>query len=247
MKVGNIFVWGGVSMVCMLAGSFSVFAQQGAESLPGARSEQNVLIGKGTVYTLGKGDIVEITVRNQPEFSGTFEIGPDGKIQYSFIGDIYAESLTKEELRTIIVQELQKYIKTPEVSVAIAAYRSKVVYILGEVGRPGKYPLRGDSIPLREAIVEAGLPTRSAALRRIYIVKSDVEQPTYTKVDLYKLLYKGITKNNLDLLPGDIVVVPSTIPSEINRALTNLLSPIGRAREADVLRTYRWGASDDEE
>ena len=235
-----------VSILCGLMFGYVTYAQIPVESLPGAVSEQRPLIGKGKPYTLGKADVVEISVRNQPEFSGTFEIGPDGKIQYSFIGDIHTEGLTKEELSRIIEDRLQKYVKTPEVSVAISAYRSKVVYILGEVGRPGKYPLRGDSISLREAIVEAGLPTRAAALRRIYIVKSDIENPDYKKIDLYKLLYKGITKDNVDLVSGDIVVVPSTVPSEINRALTTLLSPVIRAREADVLRTHRWGASDEE-
>jgi polysaccharide export outer membrane protein len=238
--------WSVLSIVCGLMCTHVTYAQMAVESLPGAISEQKPLIGKGKPYTLGKTDVVEITVRNQPEFSGTFEIGPDGKIQYSFIGDIRAEGLTKEELKRVIEDRLTTYVKTPEVSVAISAYRSKIVYILGEVGRPGKYPLRGDSIPLREAIAEAGLPTRAAALRRIYIVKPDEENPSYRKIDLYKLLYKGITKDNVELVSGDIVVVPSTVPSEINRALTNLLSPVLQAREADVMRTYRWGASDED-
>jgi len=201
----------------------------------------------GESYSLGVADVINVTVRNQPEFSGDFEIGPDGNIQYSFIGDIYAEGLTKYELRDSIIKNLEKYVKTPEVSVSIIAYRSKVVYVLGEVRDPGRYPLRGDSIPLKDVIVEAGLPTRGAALRRIYIVKSDKENPSYKKIDLFKILYKGYTKENIDLVPGDIVVVPSTVPTEINRALSNFLAPVGRARDLDELRMYRWGASDDDD
>jgi len=189
---------------------------------------QEGAIGEGVHYTLGKDDVVQITVRNQPEFTGQFIVGPDGNIQYTFVGDVKAEGLTKEELKEKITSLLTKYVKVPEVSVSILAYRSKFVYILGEVGRPGKYPMKGDEISLRDALIQAGLPTRAAALRRVYVIQPDMTKPAYKKIDIYKLLYKGILKDNVTLGPGDLVVIPSTVPSEINRALTNLLSPITR-------------------
>lgn len=161
-------------------------------------------IGEGIVYTLGKEDIIEIMVRNQPEFSGKFIVGPDGKIQYTFVGDIQAEGLTKEELKKIITERLKKYVKIPEVSIAIVSYRSKNVYIFGAVRKPGKYPLKGDSISLRDAIVEAGLPIEDAALRRVYVIKLDKGKPTYKKVDLVKLLYKGQIEENIQLTSGDV-------------------------------------------
>jgi len=189
---------------------------------------QEGILGEGQHYTLGKDDVVEITVRSQPEFSGQFIVGPDGNIQYTFVGDIKAQGLTKEELKDKITSVLIKYVRAPEVSISIIAYRSKFIYVLGEVGRPGKYPMKGDAITLRDALTESGLPTRQAALRRVYVIKPDTRKPVYKKVDIYLLLYKGILKNNVTLSPGDLVVVPSTVPSEINRALTNLLSPITR-------------------
>jgi len=190
---------------------------------------QEGVLGEGQHYTLGKDDVVDITVRNQPEFSGQFIVGPDGNIQYTFVGDIKAQGLTKEELKDKIASVLVKYVRAPEVSISILAYRSKFIYVLGEVGRPGKYPMKGDAITLRDALTESGLPTRQAALRRVYVIKPDMTKPVYKKVDIYKLLYKGIMKDNVTLGPGDLVVVPSTVPSEINRALTNLLSPITRS------------------
>ena len=189
-----------------------------------------------TTYTLGKGDVVEITVREQEEFSGQFVIGPDGNIQYTFVGDVKAEGLDKNQLKDEITKKLEKFIKIPEVSVIIVAYRSKFIYMLGEVGRPGKYPMSGDAIKLRDAIVASGLPTRDAALRRVWVIKpSHAEKPIAKKVDIYKLLYKGDLKQDVVLEPGDLVVVSSTVPSEINRALTNLLSPITRAAVVEEL------------
>ncbi len=233
-------------MIIAAMGISGVWAQQTLGDMAVEQPAQRLLLGDGSPYTLGKTDVVEITVRNQPEFSGGYEIGPDGMIQYSFVGDIQAEGLTKNELRDVVVSSLERYVKTPEVSVTIAEYRSKNVYILGEVAHPGRYPLRGDSIALSEAIYEAGLPYYSAALRRVYVIKPDETSPEYRKIDLFKILYKGYTKNDIDLVPGDIVVIPSTVPTEINRALSNFLAPIGRARDMDELRMYRWGASDDD-
>ena len=221
MKVGRFLTFLLGIMVLSVFSSLVLAQEDKEEVFP------QVSIGEeaGT-YTLGKGDVVEITVRNQPEFSGQFAIGPDGNIQYKFVGDIKAEGLTKEELKEFLTKKLERYVKVPEVSVSIVAYRSKFVYILGEVARPGKYPMRGDTVSLRDAIIAAGLPTPDAALRRVYVIKPDTKKPVYRKVDIYLLLYKGILKDNLTLTPGDLVVVPSTIPSEINRALGRLLSPL---------------------
>lgn len=226
----------------ILAGiiSTNVFGQQLEQGQvqpesPAPAPEQQVVIGEARPYTLGNEDMLQITVRNQPEFSGNFIIGPDGMIQYTFVGDIHAAGLTKYQLREILKKELERFVKAPEVSITIASYKSKNVFILGEVARPGKYPMEGDSIPLRDAIASAGLPTREAALRRVYVIKFNAQGVTHRKIDLYALLYKGRLKYNLDLVAGDIVVVPSTVPSEINRALNTLLSPLLNAASVDAL------------
>lgn len=194
--------------------------------------------GETSNYTFGKGDVVDIQVRNNPEFSGNFVIGPDGNIQYTFIGDLKAEGLTKSQLKDLLTKELERYIKIPEVDVTVAAYLSKFVYILGEVGRPGKYPMQGDTVLLRDLLVGAGLPTREAALRRVIVVKPDPHHPKFRKVDIYKLLYKGILKDNFVLQPDQVVVVPSTVPAEFNRALKVLLDPFKQGKEAGELMDY---------
>jgi polysaccharide export outer membrane protein len=230
------FVFFLLNLVPIMAYALNEPAQEKekVEPSPGV-SEQPVIIGEATPYTLGNGDVLQITVRNQPEFSGQFVIGPDGKIQYTFVGDIEAAGLTKAQLKEKLIKELEKFVKVPEISIAIAIYNSKIVYVLGEVARPGKYPMKGDVISLRDAIAEAGLPTREAALRRIYIITYGPKKPTCRKIDLFALLYKGKLKYNIDLFPGDIVVVPSTVPSEINRALNTLLQPVFNAAAVDAL------------
>jgi len=221
----------------MLMTSVIVFAQDAsaviANDVPKPKLITDTAIGEAlSTYTLGKGDVVNISVRNQPEFSGEFVVGPDGKIQYAFVGDLEGEGLTKEQLKQAVEKKLEKFVKGADVSVTISANRSKFVYELGEVHSPGKYPMKGDKVSLREAVVAAGLPTPFAALRRIYVINPHELLPKARKIDLYRVLYKGILKDDIDLTPGDLVVIPSTVPSEINRALTNLLSPLSQAVDA---------------
>ena len=189
------------------------------------------LVGEGP-YTMGRDDMITIEVRNQPEFSGNFVVGPDGSIQYNYIGDVPVLGMTKYEVQQVLTKMLDKYIRVPQVTVTIIGYNSKAVYVIGEVNRPGKYLMRGDTIKLREAIVAAGLPTRTAALWRTHIVKPDLDNPMVRKINLKKILNKGQLRNDISLYPGEIIVVPSTVLHSVNMFLSDLLNPFTRAASA---------------
>ena len=192
------------------------------------------ILGDGP-YTLGRDDIIRISVRGQPEFSGDFIINFDGRIQYNYVGDVPIAGLTKYEVQQVIEKLIEKYIRVPSVNVQIVAYNSKVVYIIGEVGRPGKFVMRGDAIKLREAILAAGLPTHDAALGRVHVIKPDLQNPRIRVVNMKPILYKGKLKDDVDLYPGEIVVVPSTVLSKVNDFLGSLLNPASRVASAAAL------------
>lgn len=192
------------------------------------------LVGQGP-YTLGRDDVIRVQVRNQADFSGDFIVGPDGYIQYNYLGDIPVVGMTKYEVEQVLTKLLEPYIRVPQVSLTILAYNSKAVYVIGEVSRPGKYIMRGDTIKLREAIIAAGLPTRTAALWRTHVIKPDLKNPRVRKVNLKTILYRGALHEDIDLYPGEIVVVPSTVISAINNFLSQLLNPITRAAAAAAI------------
>ena len=73
-----------------------------------------------------------------PEFSGTYPVNLEGKIQYKFVGDIPVSGLTKLELKDKLITILTKYVIDPDIDVTISQYISKVIFIVGEVGAPGK-------------------------------------------------------------------------------------------------------------
>jgi polysaccharide export outer membrane protein len=178
-------------------------------------------------YTLGPEDAVEIVVLRHPEFSGTYPINQEGIIQYKFVGDIEVTGLTKKELEEKITGIISAYVLNPEVNVTITQYRSKVIYVVGEVGAPGKYYMQSDTLPVREAVVNAGLPTLAAAMRRCRLITPNNAGNAVTKnVDLYTILYNGDLQNNLDMKPGDVLYVPATVMSKIVRIINPVTAPI---------------------
>ena len=178
-------------------------------------------------YTLGPDDVVQIDVLRHPEFSGVFPVNLEGKVQYKYVGDIEVTGLTKKELEQKVKEIIASYVISPEVNVTILEFKSKVIYVLGEVGRPGKYYMRSDSILVREAVVEAGLPTLAAAMRRCRLITPDKKGNAKTKsVDLYSILYGGNLKRNLEMRAGDVLYVPATVMAKIVRVINPVTAPI---------------------
>ncbi len=180
-------------------------------------------------FTLGPEDVVEITVMRHPEFSGKYSIDQEGKLQYKFVGDLQVTGMTKVQLEDKIRQIISKFVISPEVNVTIEEYKSKVFYVLGEVGMPGKYYMRSETISVRDAIVMAGLPTQAAAMRKARIITPDAKGGKLQPVDIYGLLYGGDLKKNLILNPGDFLYVPSTVMAKVFRVISPISNAVGTA------------------
>ncbi|MBU1090712.1 MAG: polysaccharide export protein [Candidatus Omnitrophica bacterium] len=181
-------------------------------------------------YTLGPDDVIEISVMRHPEFSGVFPVNKEGKLQYKFVGDIEVNGMAKTELEEKLKEILSVYINSPEVNVTITEYRSKHFYVLGDVTAPGKYYMRAETIAVREAVFEAGLPTTSAAMRKCRIISPSYKgKAKVRKVDLYAILYGGNLKKNVNLYPGDVLYVPSTVMAKIIRVISPVASTVGVA------------------
>ncbi|MEW6074711.1 MAG: polysaccharide biosynthesis/export family protein [Candidatus Omnitrophota bacterium] len=181
-------------------------------------------------YSLGPEDVVEITVMNHPEFSGKYAINLDGILQYKFVGDIQVKDLTKKELEEKLKSIISAYVINPSINVTVVEYKSKVIYVLGEVKQPGKYYMRSESIPIREAVVQAGLPLQSAAMRKCRIITPDKNGRVKTRsVDLYAVLYGGNLKLNLEMRPGDVLYVPCTIMAKLFRVISPVTSTVSGA------------------
>jgi len=94
---------------------------------------------------LGPGDLLEIGVFDTPELTAKFRVNSDGKITLPLIGEIHVGGLSPEQVQDLVATSLrdQNFVKDAQVSVFVAEYASQAVYVIGEVMKPGPYPLMG--------------------------------------------------------------------------------------------------------
>lgn len=92
-------------------------------------------------YVIGPLDVLMIKVWNNPNLSGLANVGPDGMLSMSLIGEVKADGLTARQLKTLIAERLSEFLNSPEVDVQIAKVNSKRYYVYGGVLRAGEFPL----------------------------------------------------------------------------------------------------------
>ena len=170
-----------------------------------------------TNYTIGNQDVLTITVYDQAELSGKFTVDPDGTLTFPLLGRVKAGGLTLRGLEEDLEKRLADgYLRNPQVSVSMDAYRSQRIFVIGEVRTPGAYQLAGD-LSIIAAIAGAGSTTPLAA-DEVMIVRPKAGQTdgpvlptdsdsTVIRVNLREI-QEGALSKNVQLRDGDTLVVP---------------------------------------
>jgi len=157
-------------------------------------------------YIIGATDALNVTVWKEPGISGGLLVRPDGMISMPLLGDVHAAGLTPLQLGSEIETRLKKFLQSPTVTVEITGIHSKVIYLLGEVGRKGPMDMT-PGMTLLQAISTAGGLTDYANVKKIYILRINSGKQEKISVH-YKEALKGNSSLNLVLQPGDTLVVP---------------------------------------
>jgi len=158
-------------------------------------------------YVLAPEDVVDINVWRNGALTRTVFIRPDGKISLPLIGDVLAAGLTPSQLQEAIKERLKEYKETPEVSVVVRDIGSFSVYIMGEIARPGKLQLRGDTT-LLQAITQAGGFTQFAKSDKILVLRREGTYETRLRVRYHDIVSGRNPAANIILKRGDTIVVP---------------------------------------
>jgi polysaccharide biosynthesis/export protein len=158
----------------------------------------------GVDYRIGIDDVLGISVLDQKELDQTVSVRPDGKISLQLIGEVQAGGLTVAELAERLASLYSKTVRGAEVTVSVREIRSRPVFFLGGVARPGPMQLT-QSLTLLQALSTVGGPLPTADLESAFVLRNDTRIP----VNIARMLQKGDTAQNLRLQPGDTVVIPS--------------------------------------
>ena len=161
-----------------------------------------------TDYTLGSGDTVHITVYDHPEMMLDARVGGTGLINYPFIGAVKVGGLTVREAENVIARKLSEggYLKHPDVNVIVTQYLGTQVDVLGQVNRPGMFPLQRTTT-LSDALALAGGVTQLGA-NHVILLRREGGKTVHETIDLHKLYEDGDVALNQLVQNGDILYVP---------------------------------------
>lgn len=161
-------------------------------------------------YLIGPNDAVNIFVWRNPELSGTFAVRPDGKISTSLVEDITVAGKTPSQFARELEKVLAKYIRDPVVTVSVNGFVgpfSEQVRIIGASGKPMAFPYRQNMTALDLMIAAGGLSEFADGNNAKLVRVVNGAQTTY-ELRLDDLIRDGEIGANVDILPGDIIIIP---------------------------------------
>ena len=167
-------------------------------------------------YIIGSGDILQIQVWDHDDLNRKVEVGPDGTFSFPFIGNIQASGKSVFVLEKQLIEKLSEgYLVSPQLTVGVAEYKNKKVFLFGEVARPGSYILKPD-MRLLELISEAGGFTDNRGVACTIVRQPELEKNAKpiaiedasghvtVSVNLSRLI-AGDSKENILLIPNDSI------------------------------------------
>jgi len=196
--------FGLVAAIAMMAGCSSTPTYPPAPAQSGAHDWH---------YLVGPGDSVQVFVWRNPEVSGAFPVRPDGKMTMNLVEDLQASGKTPTQLARDIEKALSKYIQEPIVTVIVAGGTGpfdQQIRVLGEATRPQALNYR-EKMSLVDLMIQVGGITDFAAGNKAYIQRIVDGKPQQFGVRLEDLLKGGDLTANVEMRPGDVLVVPESL------------------------------------
>jgi polysaccharide export outer membrane protein len=163
-------------------------------------------------YLIGPGDSLSIFVWRNPEVSTSVVVRPDGMITTHLIEDLPVTGMTPTHVARIIEKALAKYIKDPIVTVIVGGFvgpYSEQIRVVGEATSPQALPYRQHMTLLDLMIAVGGLTDYAAGNRATIVRMVNGKQHQYT-VHIEDLIKDGDISANVDMLPGDTLIIPES-------------------------------------
>ncbi|MGA8022855.1 MAG: polysaccharide biosynthesis/export family protein [Candidatus Acidiferrales bacterium] len=158
-------------------------------------------------YVIGAQDVLDINVWKEPDVSRVVPVRPDGKISLPLLNDVQAAGLSPDQLAAKVTEDLKKYVTNPQVTVIVTAINSQRVYILGEVTRPGAFPLL-PGMTVLQALSSAGGFTQFAKVKSIFVRRLQDGKESKFLFNYKDVISGKRPEEDILLKAGDTIVVP---------------------------------------
>lgn len=199
-------VGGGLALV----GALLLSACAGAPTLPAAPAQ--VAASDNYTYLIGAGDTLNIIVWRNPELSMVVPVRPDGKVAAPLVEEVMAQGKTSTQLAREVEQQLGKYVRDPVVTVLVTSFvgpYSEQIRVVGEAAKPQFLNFKKNMTVLDVMIAVGGL-TDFAAGNSATILRTGEGNKQYA-VRLNDLIKRGDLSANVEMKPGDILVIPQSL------------------------------------
>lgn len=174
-----------------------------------APKEAELQVQRELAARLGPGDVFEVRVYGEKELSGTHRVAPDGSVNIPLIGTVEVADRTPEEVSALVAERLRDgFLRDPSVTVFVAEYNSKRVFVLGEVHKPGTFTFQ-ENMSVVQAVTLAG-GFNEFADQDATVVTRVVEGAEKRYIVPVQAITRG-EHANFVLRPGDIVFIPKRI------------------------------------
>ena len=160
------------------------------------------------LYRIEPRDQLDISFYLSPELHQVLTVQSDGDISMPVAGNVHAQGLTPEELEKSLDRLYSRELRDPQSTVRIDKSPSQVVYVEGQVGKPGAVPLQPGMTALQAIAASGGLTDASGASNVVLIRRDACGNPHGERLKLDKVLNQKDNEQDAELLPADIVVVP---------------------------------------
>ncbi len=197
------------AVLAVLAAMLAGCAGFGRSSFPPAPASASL---QDYNYIIGPGDNVNIIVWRNPELSLSVPVRPDGKVSTPLVDELVASGKTPVELARDIEKQLEKYVRDPVVTVIVTGFvgpYAEQIRIVGEAARPQVLPYKKNMTVLDVMIAVGGL-TDFAAGNSATILRGADGNKQYT-VRLRDLIRRGDVSANVEMRPGDILIIPQSL------------------------------------
>lgn len=168
--------------------------------------------GEKSEYVIGPGDNLQVFVWRNPDLTASVPVRPDGRISVPLIENVMASGKTPSQLGEEVEEVLKEFVKDPKVTIIVTSFNgpfAEQIRIVGEATSPKAIPYRKDMSVLDAMIMVGGLTEFAAGNRAVVVRKTDGVEKIY-RVRLSDLLRGGDVSANVELLPGDVIIIPES-------------------------------------
>jgi polysaccharide biosynthesis/export protein len=158
-------------------------------------------------YSVGQADVLHINVWKEPELSQSVVVRPDGKISLPLVSELKVAGLTASQIQQLLAERLKAFLVAPQVTVTVAEIHSKTVFITGEVAHAGEYPLL-TPVTVLQLIARAGGFSTYANRKGIFVIREADGHTVRSPFNYNDVIQGKNAEENIELRPGDTVVVP---------------------------------------